>query len=468
MKNSARKTNPRPPTAKKRTTGKRADSITRAKDPGIITYLTGLSVLHPSKHRVPFDLYRYQRALLKSRAPERLVIKARQVGISQVIAGEALHAAKYHAGDTTLFVSRNLAAARHLQRLMHLLLREDPEMGELVAEKNRTELRLTNDSSVLSLPANEETGRTFAASRVYLDEFAHVQYADEIYQATVPCVSHGGRLMVVSTPKGKNNLFYRLYAETQLGLRNFEIHRIHWTQCPVYNPKGADLEDPEERRKLGEQGEWFRQMRPRFTEEEWAEEFECDFQSSAGLVFREFDPEVHVGDYEYNPRWPTFVGQDFGYTNPAVALVVQISPSEHVFVVDELYRTHRPISLLAREEYLPLGERYRVRTWYCDPSGAQEIAELREAGLPALGRTSDQREGILLIRKLLRPPGLPPQHSRLHIARRCRHLISELSTYAYEEGTDRPKPEADHGVDALRYCLINCFRRRPGATTVEW
>jgi len=398
---------------------------------------------------MPFDLYPYQTQLIASRAAQRIIVKARQVGVSQLIAGEALFLAKHLDGVTILFVSRNLPAAQHLQRMVYWLMDSDPNLPP-VLRQNEAELAFANDSVIRSLPATEDTGRTFAATAVYLDEFAHMPWADRIYQAVAPCAARSGRLTVISTPYGKANPFYRLWQESALGMRSFQRFRIHWADCPEYNPQGFLIQDPEERRRVGEQAAWYRAQRPRFTDDQWAQEYECDFVGSAALVYREFDPDLHVGEFEYNPDWPSYAGQDFGYVNPSVALLIQVSPSEEVFVIAELYHTNRSVSDLARNVYLPACARYGVLTWHCDPSGRSEIAELRSAGIPAVGRRSTIEEGILAVRKLLRPPG--GDRPRLHIDRRCLRLIAEMSTYAYREGADQiDKDQSDHGPDALRY-----------------
>ncbi len=329
----------------------------------------------------------------------------------------------------------------------------DPNLPDLL-RRNDAELAFANHSVIRSLPATSDTGRTFAATAVYLDEFAHMPWADRIYQAVAPCAARGGRLTVVSTPCGRANEFYRLWRQSALGAHAFERHHIHWSECPEYNPDGFALPDPEARRRSAEAGEWFRRERPRYTDEQWAQEYECDFAGSSSLVYREFDPERHVGCYPWNPDWPTFAGQDFGYINPSVALIIQVSPSEHVFVVREHYHTHRSLPQLVREVYAPACSRYRVRAWYCDPSGRAEIAELREAGIPASGRRSTIEQGVLAVRKLLCPPG--GDAPRLHVDRSCVRLIAELSTYAYREGSDQlPREEHDHGPDALRYFVVN-------------
>jgi hypothetical protein len=139
-----------------------------------------------------------------------------------------------------------------------------------------------------------------------------------------------------------------------------------------------------------------------------------------------------------------------------VALIIQVSPSEEVFVIREHYHTHRPVSGLARDVYRPACEQYGVQAWYCDPSGKTEIAELRNAGIPASARRSTVEEGVLAIRKLLRPAdgGRP----RLHIDRGCTRLIGELSGYGYREETDQIDKRDDHGPDALRYFVVNHWR----------
>lgn len=416
-------------------------------------YLGQRNISHPTRGRIPFELYGYQQRLLECRAPQRIVVKARQVGVSQLLAGEALFLAKHVPGATVLFVSRNLSAAQYLQRMVYQLMESDPNLPE-VARKSDVELTFANGSLVRSLPATDDTGRTFAATAVYLDEFAHMPWADRIYQAMAPCVAHGGRLTVVSTPYGKANAFYRLWYESGLGQRPFARFLIHWSECPAYNPDGHHLADPEERGRVGERGKWYAGERPKFGDEEWAQEYECDFVGSQALVYREFDPEVHVGDFAYRPEWPTFVGQDFGYVNPSVALVIQVSPSEEVFVIAEMYHTNRSVSELANECYLPVWRKYAVKAWYCDPSGPAEIRELERAGILASGRRSTVESGVLMVRKLLRPPGGGPP--RLHIDRNCTRLIGELSAYAYREGADEVLTgENDHGPDALRYFVVN-------------
>src|SRR5574343_1247666 len=72
-------------------------------------------VLHPMGAR-RFTPYPYQVAILRDASPRRLILKARQTGISQAIAVEARHAAEFTPGSTTLFLSRTEKMATDLIR----------------------------------------------------------------------------------------------------------------------------------------------------------------------------------------------------------------------------------------------------------------------------------------------------------------------------------------------------------------
>jgi len=65
---------------------------------------------------IPFRPYAYQTAILRDRSLRRLILKARQVGISQAVAIEARWAAEYEPQSTTLFISRNEKLAAELVR----------------------------------------------------------------------------------------------------------------------------------------------------------------------------------------------------------------------------------------------------------------------------------------------------------------------------------------------------------------
>jgi len=238
--------------------------------------------------------YPYQRDFLASYyESRRIILKARQIGFSQAFALEALYGALTEVEQTILLVSRSQDLAVNLLRYCYLTynnLRDAPPLRKA----NESEMGFgtgtfasgahytgpAHGSRIKSIPANRSTGRGFAANRVYLDEFAYAEYAEDIYQSVSPAVSQGGYLTIGSTPNGVGNLFHQLYVSGEGFHRMF----VPWYRCPAYNPDGYELPDAEAR-AVGEAGTWYQTERPKYTHQQWAAEFECDFVGSGLAIF---------------------------------------------------------------------------------------------------------------------------------------------------------------------------------------
>ncbi|MFO0836904.1 MAG: terminase family protein [Phycisphaerae bacterium] len=168
----------------------------------------------------------HQQAWLADRSRFRLCLKARQIGMSTVVAAEALRDAV--AGQTTILAS---ASERQSQELMRRCLKLLPLVsaasgGAIRIIKETSELlELSTGGRVLSVPASAATIQGFAGS-VVLDEAAWMPNADELWQALVPSISGNSqhRLSVLSTPRGKGGLFHRLWM--QADGRRWSRHRI--------------------------------------------------------------------------------------------------------------------------------------------------------------------------------------------------------------------------------------------------
>lgn len=234
------------------------------------------TIVHPARGRIPFEPYPYQAEFLDAhRTPRRMVLKARQLGFSQVIALEALYYAIHQPESTILLVSRSQDLAVNLLRYCYQTYNNLKAAPRLVKE-NESEMGISNGSRIKSIPANRSTGRGFAANRVYLDEFAYASYADDIYQSVSPAVSQGGNLVIGSTPNGNTNLFYELWENGH----DLQRLAIPWHRCPAYyTPDEQAAGMPKE------QAAWYRSERPKFTAQQWAAEYDCDFGGSGQAVF---------------------------------------------------------------------------------------------------------------------------------------------------------------------------------------
>ena len=180
------------------------------------------------------QLYPYQRSYLHDESRLGIAMFARQTGKTFTSCAAITRdvAVAEAAGRRTRWVilSRGERQAKeamleHIQPQTRALMRLYEGLGQ-PAEPEEVEVRDDTDprivyrgletewpggSRVTALPANPSTARGFSAN-VLLDEFAFHQDSAAIWRALYPVVSKPGlKLRVVSTPNGRQNMFYRLW-----------------------------------------------------------------------------------------------------------------------------------------------------------------------------------------------------------------------------------------------------------------
>ena len=261
------------------------------------------------KGATPFVPYPYQAALLADRSPHRVVLKSRQVGITQVVAVEMAHELVYRPRSLILVVSRDQRAAESvIGMVLQVFDLLDSPPG--LEKQNQSELLLQNGSRVVSQAATSKAGRGLTATSVYLDEFAFCDYDERIYRAVSPTLSRGGRLTVVSTPNGQDNLFYRLWNGAEGG--DWSRHRVHWRDCPVFDDG------------------WYERERPKYTNDQWASEFDLDFVGSGDGAFDAGDVDAMAEGWDgLQPPLPDrryVTGWDIGRRrDPTVGVTVDVT-----------------------------------------------------------------------------------------------------------------------------------------------
>src|ERR1041385_4088991 len=102
------------------------------------------TIVHPVRGRVAFKPYPYQTEFLEHcQDARRIVLKARQIGFSQVFALEALHTAIFTPDSTVLLVSRSQDLAVNLLRYCYQTFNNLREAPELV-KANESEMGFDN------------------------------------------------------------------------------------------------------------------------------------------------------------------------------------------------------------------------------------------------------------------------------------------------------------------------------------
>ena len=156
-------------------------------------------------------------------------------------------------------------------------------------------------------------------------------------------------------------------------------------------------------------------------------------------VWPEFDRGIHVRHEECvnAERW--ILGIDFGYSAPS-AFVLGAQNGDRVHVAESI---ERPRMLMA--EIVKLASSYADRSPTCvvDPSAAQLIAELRNAGLKTEPAMNKVEENCQVISEMLTDRSLSFEPGQTQ-------LLSEIESYS-RDGDGRIVKENDHGVDGMKY-----------------
>lgn len=153
----------------------------------------------------------FQTALLNDDGIFRIEVKSRQIAWSWTIAAEAVAEAVL-TDQSSVFVSINQSESAEKVRYAKLVF-ENLAIGGLPKpiRDSTYSLEFDNGARIISLPAKPPRGK--ARMNVYLDEYAHVQYDRDIYQAALPIISKGGRLRIGSSPLGAAGMFWEVFAE---------------------------------------------------------------------------------------------------------------------------------------------------------------------------------------------------------------------------------------------------------------
>ena len=158
----------------------------------------------------------YQRRWVEDDATLKIWVAARQVGKSFALALEAVLMA-LRAKCSILLLSASERQSREIMVKVYSHMRVLNAMTKNLAKaeaETKTEIRIPGGSRIISLPANPDTSRGFSG-HVFLDEFAFHRDSRAIWRALFPTVTRGYKIRISSTPQGKQNMFYDVWAHNE-------------------------------------------------------------------------------------------------------------------------------------------------------------------------------------------------------------------------------------------------------------
>lgn len=208
----------------------------------------------------PFMLFPRQRVFLETLASNRNVvsIKPRQCGITTLTSAWATAQCAYadpDAPETILCIGNKLDLAQQLiTKIRDFLVQvprwywgEDYYSPDPKSEKNsrsifikdsKSELELFNGCRIVARSSGENAARGISAvSILILDEAAFIENGTAVYATAAATMSSNpnSKTVMVSTPNGKDMLYYNTYRLALAKENNFIAVQFRWYQDPRYN-----------------------------------------------------------------------------------------------------------------------------------------------------------------------------------------------------------------------------------------
>uniref|UniRef100_A0A6M3KBV8 Putative terminase n=1 Tax=viral metagenome TaxID=1070528 RepID=A0A6M3KBV8_9ZZZZ len=312
----------------------------------------------------PFKLYDYQKRFIEDESTFRIVNKARQLGFTLIMGGEGLVESLMDKNAVILFLSTSENAARRVLDYCKQLFYSIPAGIRPKTSKNSsTEMQFLDEKrrpagQLVSLPNNPNTCRGFNATRIYIDEAAHFKEEDKIFRAIQPSISRGGKMTVSSSPCGRSNNFYNIWANE----KEYSKHLIPYTACP----------DPVYIKRIED-------MRLTMDELSFAQEYCCEFREDAYAYFPEkiiapcIDNELGQYFNIKQRQGSVHMGIDWAKKEDSTAVVVgEHISKDKLFVVRriELYKKI-PYEKQLNQIY-EICRELEVEKIFCDQTGVGE------------------------------------------------------------------------------------------------
>lgn len=214
-----------------------------------INFCGWCKIRHPEKGRITFQPFDAQietaRSFLTNRAI--IILKARQIGFSTLVALYALWLAAMHPDMLVVMLSRTERdAIKLLAKAKYALKALPPWIKHRLGPVSETQTKLefsATGSVIESLPSSQPA-RGDSASLIIVDEIAFMPNGEEAWQAIEPAYDVGGRVIMLSTANGEGDLFHRLWSEAEVGANRFNPLFFPWSANgrtqEWYDAKAAD------------------------------------------------------------------------------------------------------------------------------------------------------------------------------------------------------------------------------------
>jgi hypothetical protein len=222
-------------------------------------------IQHPTKGKVKYEPYEYQKKLIDSYHKHRFNINmlGRQLGKTTTASGYLLWYAMFIPDSTILIAAHKYGGALEIMSRIRYAYEMCPNFIKAGCKSyNKESIEFDNNSRIMSQTTTETTGRGLSLSLLYCDEFSYVppHIASEFWASISPTLATGGKAIITSTPNSDEDQFAQIWKEankkydefgneTEVGRNGFYAYSVKWNEHPERDKTWENAE----RSRIGEE-----------------------------------------------------------------------------------------------------------------------------------------------------------------------------------------------------------------------
>ena len=221
---------------------------------------------------IPFKMYPFQKKIVETIHNNRFTIckLPRQSGKSTTTISYLLHYALFNPNSNIALLANKSSTARDILGRLQLAYENLPKwLQQGVINWNKGNIELENKSTIVAAATSSSAIRGGSYNIIFLDEFAFVptNIAEMFFSSVYPTISAGQKtkMIIVSTPYGMNQ-FYKLWIDAENKRNAYIPIEVHWSEVP------------------GRDEEWKEMTIRNTSEEQFQQEFECEFLGSVNTL----------------------------------------------------------------------------------------------------------------------------------------------------------------------------------------
>lgn len=190
-----------------------------------------------------------------------IAMMPRQSGTTSRTLGFLLWEALFNINQTIVIQGLSVSNTKYMCDTFQQMIQGLPAfLAPAVKLSRRTAIEFENGSRIFINVASATALKGVTFTRLFVDTFAMVppMIQKDLWLSAAALVPHGGRIILASTPNGKNNMFYNIWCDSQRPQSTFVPFKRTADDLPYTDA-------------------WKQMVRQQVGDQVWRREFMCEF-----------------------------------------------------------------------------------------------------------------------------------------------------------------------------------------------